>query len=215
MDVQALLASEDRTTLLSAGAVILIVVISSLMLMSRRLKKTQQRLNVAQVERGVVPPDRPQRQVRPAPVVLAASFNDPSGWAAPMGGAPRGAFKDGVCQLGPDVGVRSAKNLPAIAGRKYRLDYRAKSLADPKNGAEANFFAGPLFLDSEGEIVGWWVEQPPLHVSDGERAGVVEVLAPRQAATVHIGLSGSRSKEGPGADGLIAFVEARLSLPQD
>jgi hypothetical protein len=131
-------------------------------------------------------------------------------WRNASGGAAQGAIADGAYRLNRNQSARSAASLPASPGRAYRLHFRAAALADSTNGGKNNFFVGPMYLGAEGKVVGWYKEQPPISVAEGQRTGVVESIAPDNAATVHISMHGNWAKDAPAGDGVIAFSELRL-----
>ena len=121
-----------------------------------------------------------------------------------------GVIDNGVYQVGRNHNALSRAHLIASRGRAYRVHFRVAALADSTNGGKNNFFVGPMYLDVEGKVVGWYREQPPISVAEGERTGTVDSVPPANAATVHIGVMGNYAKEGQAGDGVIAFSELRL-----
>jgi hypothetical protein len=192
----------------AVGALVLLILLLAVVL---RRKKPAPASRTATVSRSSLA-DSPAART-PAPREIVADFhahgvevwrhpNNPTG--------PTGAIDDGAYRLGRHHNAYSVAHWPAIAGHAYRVHFRAAALADSTNGGKNNFFVGPMYLDAEGKVVGWYKEQPPISVAEGQRTGTVESVAPANAATVHIGVMGNYAKEGQAGDGVIAFAELRL-----
>ncbi len=144
---------------------------------------------------------------------LAADLNKPGrgDWVKPGGAPATAAPSDGTYRVKANIGVRSTRSLATGSGEKFCLVFEVAAISDPTNGGPANFFVGPMFLDADGKVVGWWREQPPISVAQGVRRGAVEAVAPAGAATAHISICGSFMKEGPPGNGEIAFSRLHLT----
>ncbi|MBY0569553.1 MAG: hypothetical protein K2P70_19745 [Hyphomonadaceae bacterium] len=106
--------------------------------------------------------------------------------------------------------MRSKQSLAAAPGETFSLDFEVAAVSDPTNGGRANFLVGPMFLDADEKVVGWWREQPPISVAEGVRRGAVDAVAPAGTESAHISIYGSFVREGTPGNGEVAFTRLHL-----
>lgn len=203
--------------LLGGAAGLVLVAFLAVLLLRARSKRSAS--DVAPNQRKQAGPSgsshKPPAQAAPLqpmrPPDLVADFNRGiEAWRHPSGRAPQGLITNGTYQLTTNEAALSCAFLPAHPGKTYSVQYRAAAVAEPTNGASNNFFVGPMFLDATGKVLVWFREQPPISLAEGERKGIVEIEAPTDAVTVHIGMQGNYTRDGPSGDGSIAILELRL-----
>ncbi|MES1263387.1 MAG: hypothetical protein ABUL69_03450 [Peristeroidobacter soli] len=126
------------------------------------------------------------------------------------GQSASGQVRKGQYELGPNQGGITIQTLPARPGRTYRVGFKAHVVSAPANEG-ADFRIGPVFLDADGKVVGWWQKQEPITTKERTRKGFVETVAPDNAAAVCIGAYGPWAQDGKPTSGVVAVSELSLT----
>jgi len=172
--------------------------------------------------RIIVLMERPKSAIRELPnkVVinegdtLAAKF-DADQWRSVTGAAANLQIQQGSIAFSAGQSGLSVDALVAHKGNRFRLVFGGEILDKGSNGIPLSFAAGPVFLDSKGEVVGWWSsvvgrEAVELAAEDGSFSYSREVIAPASSASAHIAFHGPYSPDGEQSDGRIAIASAHL-----
>jgi len=164
--------------------------------------------------------------VSPASELLPASDEPHSSWdtfakpailvreASEMVGEG-GVGADGVADgqkliLGPNQSRVSKVTLDVAPGQKFEFAVQVELAASAADGETSAFFAGPLFYDSTGRVVQWWLPQTGPSVGETERRIQAIVEVPADAVSTRIGLAGSWSHDGKPSNYAVAFSGASL-----
>lgn len=153
-------------------------------------------------------------ELSPVQLTVDVGSTQASDWIK-SGSLALGELQHGKFVVGPGQGGRTAASLVATPGRSYRLSFVVVAISEASNGGRSNFFAGPLFFDADGNIVGWWREQSPISLREGSRTGFVDSVAPENAAIVCAGVHGAHVREGVAGDSVVAFSHLKLELLSD
>ena len=166
------------------------------------------------------PPAKPRPQnVSDALVIgdgssLTAPF-DASSWISSAGNPSSLRFKDNAITLSSGRGGLSMDALSARPGEMFKLELKGQILDRGSNGVPLSFASGPVFLDKNGKVVGWWSSQAGREAieaaaEDGSFSYSREVAAPASATSAHIGFHGPYSPDGIPSDGSVSITSARL-----
>jgi len=117
--------------------------------------------------------------------------------------------------LSAGQGGLSVEALTVRANDRFRLSFDGTILDQGSNGVPLSFAVGPVFLDKDGKVVGWWSsasgrEAVELAEDDGSFSFSREAVAPPSATSAHIGFHGPYSPDSTPSDGRIRITGARL-----
>ena len=105
--------------------------------------------------------------------------------------------------------------LKASQGERFRLVIDGHVVNSGQNGVPLSFACGPIFLDTAGNVVGWWSSKAGREAVESADANGAftythEVSAPASAESAHIAFHGPYSPDGVPSDGTIQISNARL-----
>lgn len=103
---------------------------------------------------------------------------------------------EGFITLPPGVHAVTEEVLPTSEGDSWVVEFKARAMGTPTNGAPVTHWIGPMVLDANNEVLAWWTEQPPLIPGLPPRPSSAESRAPAGAAKVCIGLQGCMPDKG-------------------
>ena len=109
----------------------------------------------------------------------------------------------------------SVDALKASQGERFRLVIDGHVVNSGQNGVPLSFACGPIFLDTAGNVVGWWSSKAGREAVESADANGAftythEVSTPASAESAHIAFHGPYSPDGVPSDGTIQISNARL-----
>lgn len=163
----------------------------------------------------------PQTQTPPAePEILEDADRVPANfssryWQSTTGTNANFSVDSGGIELTQNRGGISTTALAVKPGDKIRQTFKGEILDRGTNGIPLTFAVGPVFLDKEGKVVGWWSsEVGRLAAIDAGKEGVLDgyrdVTAPKGAVSAHIGFYGPWSRDGKMSDGSVRITETAI-----
>lgn len=141
-------------------------------------------------------------------------------WLSTGGNPSNVQFQNDSIDLSAGQGGLSVDALAVHGGDGFRLVFTGQILERGSNGVPLSFAAGPVFLDKDGKVAGWWSskegrEAVELAAEDGTFSYDRQVVAPAAAASAHIAFHGPYSADGKPSDGRIKITSARLERLED
>ena len=136
-------------------------------------------------------------------------------WRSASGNPSSLRFQNGAIHLSANRGGLSLDSLEVQRGDRFRFEFSGEIIDRGNNGVPLSFAPGPIFLDKNGKVVGWWNSQVgreaiDLAGEDGAFSYSWEVKAPSSAVTGHIAFHGPYSPDGEPSDGIVRIDSARL-----
>jgi hypothetical protein len=191
-----------------AAALLLVVAVVALALFRRKPEQMADR-SMDDVTFWNTPDHAPEPGGQTEPVLLFAADIAAESWRVAEGGPANVDVSGGVLRIGHGEGALSARSAPAEAGRVYVCEFATSPMLAEDDGP-VNFHVGPVMTDANGRLIRYWIEQPPFQPGEGVRRGHVEIEAPPEAASVHVGVHGSWLADGRHGHGGVAFSSLRL-----
>jgi len=140
-----------------------------------------------------------------APKEILAPTSDAAAWELCWG--LRHRIVDGRLQV--DGAIRSVEGLSAEPGATYLCEYSVRAPHTLIGGRPLIYFAGPVALNAQGEMIQTFAEQAPITVEEGARKGAVIIEAASNAHSIYVGLQGPTGDDRYG--GLPEFDWIRLT----
>lgn len=126
---------------------------------------------------------------------LLASTSDAAAWELCWGLRQR--VVDGRLQV--DGAIRSVASLDAVPGAIYVCEYSVRAPHTLISGRPLIYYAGPISLNAQGEMIQPFAEQAPITIEEGAREGAVLLKAAPNAHLIYIGLQGPTGDDRHGA----------------
>lgn len=163
-------------------------------------------------------PARPKGPVRDIDIqaseAIEAEFSEDA-WRSTGGTHSNLQITKSAISLAAGQGGISAAALSVQPGDRFRLSFEGSILDRGNNGVSLSFAVGPVFLDAEGKVVGWWNSDFGRDAVKGaaEDQSFVsqrEAVAPAQAVSAHIAFHGPYSPDGNPSNGRVQITGAKL-----
>ncbi|MBY9068549.1 glucosyltransferase domain-containing protein [Hyphomonas sp. WL0036] len=139
----------------------------------------------------------------------------PDRWRSIGGGPPSIRVTPEGLDFSSGQGGISVEALDVSPGESFILTYAGKILDAGNNGVPLSFAVGPVFLDADGKVVGWWSSEAGRKAvaqanADGTFSFERAVVAPDSATSAHLGFHGPYSPDGKANNGRIRINSAAL-----